>query len=138
MDSRISSAVLVQANGRGFSFQVSIQARMSALSWRTERRAPQRELLGLSSANQRSTRFSQELDVGVKCRTNRGCAVSHVWIAGVLWVLLLSSTTWTSSSARDRAVECVQELLELDRPVAAVQAADHLAGGEVQRGVAAG
>ena len=39
---------------------------------------------------------------------------------------------------RDLAIERLQKLLELDRPVAAVQAADHLAGGQVQRGVEAG
>ena len=38
---------------------------------------------------------------------------------------------------RDLAVERLQELLELDRAMAAVQRADHLAGGEVQRGVEA-
>ena len=62
MESRIWSAVLVQTKGVGLSFQVSIQARMSALSWRTERWAPRRSFLVVSSANQRSTRFSQELD----------------------------------------------------------------------------
>jgi hypothetical protein len=36
---------------------------------------------------------------------------------------------------RDFAIEGLQELLELDRAVAAVQAADDLAGGDVQRGV---
>src|SRR3954471_5774189 len=72
---------------------------MSVLRSRTERCAPRRSFLVVSSANQRSTRFSHELDVGVKCRTKRGCASSHLWIAGVLCVLLLSSTTWTSSSA---------------------------------------
>jgi hypothetical protein len=37
----------------------------------------------------------------------------------------------------DLAVECLQELFELDRTVAAVQAADDLATGDVQRGVEA-
>src|SRR5213596_846670 len=99
MDSRISSAVLVQTNGLGLSFQVSIQARMSALSWRTERCVPRRSFLVVSSANQRSTRFNHELDVGVKCKTKRGWAVSQLRIAGVLCVEELSSTKWTASSA---------------------------------------
>ena len=47
---------------------------MSALSWRTEVWVPRRSFLVVSSANQRSTRLSQEALVGVKCRTNRGCA----------------------------------------------------------------
>jgi hypothetical protein len=36
IDSRIRSAGLVHTYGRGFSFQVSIHARMSALSARTD------------------------------------------------------------------------------------------------------
>jgi hypothetical protein len=36
----------------------------------------------VSSENQRSTRFSHELDVGVKCRTKRGWASSQRWISG--------------------------------------------------------
>ena len=55
----------------------------------------------------------------MKCSTKRGWAVSHCWIAGVLWVEALSSTTCTSSSAGTSAVERLQELLELDRAVAA-------------------
>src|SRR4051795_10688826 len=108
-------------NGLGSSLQVSIQARMSVLSWRTERCAPRLSFLVVSSANQRSTRFSHELDVGVKCTTKRGCAASQRPIAGVLCVLLLSSTTWTARSAGDLAVDGLQELLELDGAVAAVQ-----------------
>jgi hypothetical protein len=38
---------------------------------------------------------------------------------------------------RDLAVDRGQELLELDRPVAAVQASDDLAGRDVSRGVVA-
>jgi hypothetical protein len=34
----------------------------------------------------RSTRFSQDELVGVKCRRKRGCASSHFLMAGVLWV----------------------------------------------------
>jgi MFS family permease len=54
--------------------------------------APRRSFFVVSSENQRSTRFSHELEVGVKCKTNRGWAASQLRIAGVLWVLLLSST----------------------------------------------
>jgi hypothetical protein len=41
---------------------------MSVLSWRTERCAPRRSSLVVSSATQRSTRFSHDELVGVKCR----------------------------------------------------------------------
>ncbi len=36
--------------------------------------------------NQRSTRLSQELEVGVKCRLKRGCLASQVATLGCLWV----------------------------------------------------
>jgi hypothetical protein len=52
----------------------------------------------------------------------RGGVVEHETDIGVGW---------------DFAVEGLQELFELDRAVACVQAADDLAGGEVQRGVEA-
>jgi hypothetical protein len=61
MVSRISSAVLVHTNGRGFWFQLSIQAWIDAVSSATERWVPCLSHLLVSSANQRSTRFSQEL-----------------------------------------------------------------------------
>ena len=61
MVSRISSAVLVHTNGRGSWFQVSIQAWIVGSSSATERWLPRRSHLLVSSANQRSTRFSQEL-----------------------------------------------------------------------------
>ncbi len=44
------------------------------------------------------------------------CAASDFWIAGVLWVEELSSTTWTSSSRCNVAVDRLAgNLLELDR-----------------------
>jgi hypothetical protein len=51
--------VLVHTNGRGLSFQVSIQAWIELVSSATERWVPRRSHLVVSSANQRSTRFSQ-------------------------------------------------------------------------------
>jgi len=72
---------------------------MSLLSWRTEVWVPRRSFLVVSSANQRSTRLSQEALVGVKCTTNLGCAVNQRFTAGVLWVEALSKTRCTSRSA---------------------------------------
>ena len=59
--SRISSAVLCQVKGLGSAFQWSVQALME--SWRssTEVWAPRWSCLAVSSENQRSTRFTQEL-----------------------------------------------------------------------------
>jgi hypothetical protein len=72
---------------------------VSALSWRTDRCAPRLSLLAVGSANQRSTRFSHDALVGVKCTTKRGWAAGQRWTAGVLCVEELSSTRWMSSAA---------------------------------------
>jgi hypothetical protein len=58
---RISSAVLCQTNGFGWSFQLVIQVRIEATRSRTERCVPRLIHLLVSSPNQRSTRLSQEL-----------------------------------------------------------------------------
>jgi hypothetical protein len=63
-------AVLVHTNGLGSSFQAWIQAARSASSSVTLRSVERRRLRSVSSANQRSTRFSQLAEVGVKCRWN--------------------------------------------------------------------
>jgi hypothetical protein len=78
--------------------QVSITALKSLLSWRTEVWALRRSFLVVSSANQRSTGFSLDELVGVKCRTNLGWAVSQRLTAGVLCVQALSSRKRTPSS----------------------------------------
>src|SRR3954462_95620 len=95
MDSRIWSAVLVQTKGLGSSFQVSIQARMSALRSRTERCAPRRSFLVVSSAYQRSTRLSHELLVGVKCRraAERGIGTPAKKVRPCLLAVLEIQTT---------------------------------------------
>ncbi|CAN5210543.1 hypothetical protein BH20ACT8_BH20ACT8_03040 [soil metagenome] len=46
--------------------------------------------LSVRFRNQRSTRFSHELDVGVKCRWNRGWVASHLATPGWVWVAQLS------------------------------------------------
>jgi len=64
----MSSAVFVQTNGFGFLFHSLIQPRMSRSSSVTLRWAERRSLRQVSSTNQRSTRLSQDAEVGVKCR----------------------------------------------------------------------
>jgi cyanate permease len=84
--SRILSAVLVQMKGLGSLFHSLIQMRMSRWRSMTLRWALRRSLRLVSWANQRSTRLSRELLVGVKCRWNRGWRRSHFLTSGVLWV----------------------------------------------------
>ena len=110
---------------------------MSVLSSRTERCVPRRSFLVVSSENQRSTRFSHELEVGVKCSTKRGWASSQFLDR---WRLVGDAVVEDHVHVElggDFAVEGLEELLELDRAVAGVQRADHLAGRDVQRGVEA-
>src|SRR3954449_10902833 len=70
------------------------RARSFTLVW-----VPRRNHLVVSSANHRSTRFIHDDDVGVKWNWKRGWRTSQRWIAGVLWVEELSSTTWTASGS---------------------------------------
>ena len=78
--------VLVQTNGRGFSFQILIQARMSASRAGTFSCTPRWSSLVVSSPNQRSTLLSQDELVGMKCMWKRECAASQFWIMSVLWM----------------------------------------------------
>ena len=110
---------------------------MSACSARTDRCAPRRSFLVVSSPNQRSTRFIHELEVGVKCNSKRGWASSHCLIAGVLCVLAVVEHQMHGQIGRDLAVDGLQELLELDRAVAGMQRTDDLARREVQGSVEA-
>src|SRR3954449_12084089 len=70
--SRIWSAVLCQTNGCGLSFQLPIQVLRSAVRAVTDLCAERRSILLVSSANQRSTRFIHDDEVGVKWNVNRG------------------------------------------------------------------
>jgi hypothetical protein len=97
--SKISSAFLCQTEGFGSSFQSVIQVRIAATRSRTERWAFRLIHFVVNSANRRSTRFNQELWVGVEWSVKRGLRTSQRWIDGVLWVDELSSTTCTSRSS---------------------------------------
>ena len=59
---------------------------MARSSLRTESKLPRRMAWLVMSANQRSTRLSQEALVGVKWMWNRGCAASSSFTLGCLWV----------------------------------------------------
>ena len=62
---QMSSAVAFQTNGFGFSFQCSAHVVIASVRSATLVKMPRRNRLSVSSLNHRSTRFSQELDVGV-------------------------------------------------------------------------
>src|SRR3954469_10455434 len=94
-------------------------SRSATLRW-----TPRRSIRVVSSAKSRSTRLSQELLVGVKCRWKRGWRTSQRRISGVF--------------GGDLAVELVEELAELGGAVLAMQAAVDVAGGHIECGEQAG
>ena len=49
-------------------------------------KTPRRMRLSVISPKKRSTRLSQDAEVGVKCRWKRGCAASQLLHLGGLWV----------------------------------------------------
>lgn len=62
----MSSADLVHTNGLGSLLFRFRYRRIACSSWRIERRVPRRMYFSVSVANQRSTWFSHEAEVGVK------------------------------------------------------------------------
>ena len=86
MLARMSSAGLAHTNGRGASFLTARNSRIADSRAAVLRCDPRRTHLSVSSANSRSTRFSHDPYVGVKCTWNRGRLANQRRIAGVLWV----------------------------------------------------
>jgi hypothetical protein len=60
---------------------------MAAIRSATLLKTPRRIFLPVISAKKRSTRLSQDEDVGMKCSLKRGRLASHAWTSLVLWVL---------------------------------------------------
>ncbi len=59
---------------------------MAAMRSGAEGKTPRRIALSVKFRNHRSTRFSHELEVGVKCSWNRGFLASQAVTLGCLWV----------------------------------------------------
>lgn len=75
--SKMALTFFVQTKGRGVWLLMSMYRSMAVLSSSTLWKLPRRMRLRVISANHRSTRFSQEELVGVKCRWNLGCLASQ-------------------------------------------------------------
>lgn len=86
MLARISSGSLVQANGAGWSFQLSMNVPIAATSSLTEVNEPRRMAWRVMTEKKHSTRLIHEQLVGVKCRVARGFFVSQALTSGCLWV----------------------------------------------------
>jgi hypothetical protein len=80
------SAVAVQVKMRGFWLCPARYASMAAISSGTLAKLPRRMRLSVISRNHRYTMFNQELEVGMKCRWNRGWRRSQDVTRGCLWV----------------------------------------------------
>src|ERR1700687_492804 len=83
---RMDLALAVHLKGFGFWFRCVIQSAIADLSSSTLLKVARRMRCRVISANSRSTRLSQEEDVGVKCSLKRLCLASQRFTAGVLWV----------------------------------------------------
>ena len=137
MLARISSASLVQANGRGWSFQLSMNAPMAAVSSLTEVKEPRRMAWRVMTGRSISTRLSQEHPVGVKCRVTLGFFASQAADLGVL----VGGVVVADHVQLDAGVgggDLLEELQELLVAVPGVAGVGDLAGGDVQGGEQAG
>ena len=132
----IAAVVAFQMNGFGSSFQAEAQVVIASVSSGTLVKAPRRSRLSVSSLNQRSMRFSQELDVGVKrrCHRRRSRCANQVVISGALWAERLSSTTWTASPLGHAGVDLLEEPQHVLGGVALAAVRQDLAGREIHRG----
>src|SRR6476620_9507936 len=107
----MSSAVAFQTNGLGSLFQCSAQTVMAWVRLSTEVNTPRRRRLSVNSLNHRSTRLSQELEVGMKCRCQRRrllCA-NHCRTSGALCADRLSRMTCTDRPFCDGGVDLFEE-----------------------------
>src|SRR3954453_22697854 len=108
-------------------------SRSATLRW-----TPGRSSRVVSSAKSRSTRLSQELLVGVKCRWKRGVADEPAAdLGGFVGGVVVQDEVHVVLGG-DLAVELVEELAELGGAVLAVQAAVDVAGGHIECGEQAG
>jgi len=82
---RMSRALLVQMNGLGLMLYGRRTHRCSFQLGHAGEHAASQPLVVMSRKN-RSTMFSHDAEVGVKCMLNLGCLASHSCTAGCLWV----------------------------------------------------
>ena len=68
------------------SFQPSMNVPIASMSSCTLSKVPLRMAWRVMIPKKISTMFSQEPDVGVKCRVIRGLRASQAFTAGCLWV----------------------------------------------------
>ena len=130
----MSSAVFVQVKGFGSALVSAMKARIAVSSSSVLVKAPRSRRRRLSSANQHSTRLSQDAEVGVKCRRQRGRLASQSWIEPRLVGLQVVEHEVHVEAGGQRRLDLIQEGAELHRAVAPLAGADHRARPHVERG----
>ena len=85
---------------------------------------PRRMRLMVISAKNRSTRLSQEAEVGVKCRWKRGCLASHAFTSGCLVRPIVVDDQMKVEVLVDDAVDDLEEANEFLGTVARLALAD--------------
>ena len=107
---------------------------MVVSSSRVERKLPRRICFSVKAANQRSTRFSQLAEVGVKCRWKRGRLSSQRWMGGRLVGAVVVQDQVHIHVGGHVGFDGVEELAKFGAAVPAVQFSDHLAGLGIEGG----
>ena len=81
----ILSGLAVQKKGFGSRFASATYRLMAAWRSTTDRKTPRFRVRLVSVAKKVSTAFSQEQEVGVKWKVQRGCRASQATTFGCLW-----------------------------------------------------
>src|SRR6266576_2694920 len=108
---------------------------MAACRSTMERKTPRRRRLRVRAEKKFSTALSQELEVGVKWKVQRGWRMSQAWTLGCLWGCVIVDNGVDQLASRDRAFDGVEEADELLMGMllhAATEhhAVEHVEGGE--------
>src|ERR1700751_5056373 len=90
----ILSGSAVQLEGFGSALWSITHRFLAACKSATERKMPRFNLLFVSLAKKPSTALSQDADVGVKWKVQRGCRANHWRTFGGLWVAELLAMAW--------------------------------------------
>ena len=128
----MSLTFFVQTNGLGFSLFTRMKSSITATSSGTLRKTPRR-MRRVISANYRSTRFSQDELVGVKCRRKRGVLSQPCLDLGMMARAVVVQAHVDVQIRRHATVDLSQEFPKFHIPVSEVAGADDLPFQHVER-----
>ena len=107
---------------------------MSRTSWLTEAKLPARITSAVRSAKKRSTRLSQDDEVGVKCIVKRGCFSSQARTFGMLVGGVVVGDQMQIELARRLAIDLLEKAQPFDMGVVRLGPGDQFAGQLAQGG----